>query len=47
MKFMIHITGIRAARYKLIHYYQIEEWELFDLEADHNDMKSVYEDPVY
>jgi arylsulfatase A-like enzyme len=34
--------GIRSDRYKLIHYYTIDEWELFDLETDPDEMKSVY-----
>jgi arylsulfatase A-like enzyme len=36
--------GIRTARYKLIHFYQLGEWELFDLEKDPHEMKSVYAD---
>ena len=39
--------GVRTDRYKLIHYYQIGEWELFDLEADPAEMQSVYDDPDY
>jgi arylsulfatase A-like enzyme len=39
--------GVRTDRYKLIYYYQIDEWELFDLEKDPNEMKSVYDDPDY
>jgi arylsulfatase A-like enzyme len=39
--------GVRTDRYKLIHYYQIGEWELFDLEADPYEMRSVYDDPEY
>jgi arylsulfatase A-like enzyme len=39
--------GIRSDRYKLIHYYTIDEWELFDLEKDPDEMKSVYDDPGY
>jgi arylsulfatase A-like enzyme len=38
--------GVRTDRYKLIHYYQIDEWELFDLENDPIEMQSVYEDPA-
>ena len=34
--------GVADKRYKLIHYYQVGEWELFDLEKDPNEMKSVY-----
>jgi arylsulfatase A-like enzyme len=39
--------GVRTDRYKLIHYYQIGEWELFDLQNDPQEMKSVYDDPAY
>jgi arylsulfatase A-like enzyme len=39
--------GIRTRRYKLIHYYEIGEWELFDLQADPDEMRSVYDDPAY
>ncbi|CAN5834054.1 hypothetical protein BH23PLA1_BH23PLA1_13660 [soil metagenome] len=39
--------GVRDHRYKLIHFYNIREWELFDLERDPHELKSVYEDPAY
>ncbi len=45
--------GIRTDRYKLIHFYphsrrpDMDEWELFDLEKDPSEMKSVYDDPAY
>ncbi len=40
--------GIRTERYKLIHfYYDIDEWELYDLEKDPEEMKNVYNDPAY
>ncbi|MGE3803171.1 MAG: sulfatase [Gemmataceae bacterium] len=39
--------GVRTDRYKLIHYYLINEWELFDLEKDPDELKSVYADPKY
>ena len=39
--------GIRTERYKLIHYYGINEWELFDLEEDPDELRSVYSDPEY
>ena len=38
---------MRTDRYKLIHFYTIDEWELFDLEKDPHEMKSVYADPEY
>ena len=33
--------GVRTARYKLIHFYETDEWELFDLKKDPQEMKSV------
>ena len=40
--------GIRTDRYKLIHfYYDVDEWELYDLQNDPQEMKSVYNDPAY
>lgn len=39
--------GIRTDRYKLIHFYTINEWELFDLEKDPNELSSKYMDPAY
>ena len=40
--------GIRTQRYKLIHFYHdVDEWELYDLENDPNEMQSVYDDPGY
>lgn len=47
----VHCTprhyGVRTDRYKLIHYYGLGEWELFDLEKDPEEMRSVYTDPAY
>lgn len=39
--------GVRTDRYKLIHYYQLGEWEFFDLEKDPDELQSVYADPSY
>jgi arylsulfatase A-like enzyme len=39
--------GVRTDRYKLIHYYTLKEWELFDLQKDPHELKSVYDDPTY
>jgi arylsulfatase A-like enzyme len=39
--------GIRTKTHKLIHYYEIGEWELFDLEADPDELESVYGRPDY
>lgn len=36
--------GVRTDRYKLIHYYDIDEWELFDLDRDPQELRSIYND---
>jgi arylsulfatase A-like enzyme len=38
---------VRTDRYKLIHYYEDDQWELFDLETDPQEMRSVYSEPAY
>ncbi|MHC5001531.1 MAG: sulfatase family protein [Planctomycetota bacterium] len=41
--------GIRTDRYKLMHFYEPEHrcWELYDLQRDPDEMRSVYGDPAY
>ena len=40
--------GIRTKRYKLMHfYYDIDGWELYDLDNDVGELNNVYEDPAY
>lgn len=40
--------GVATDRYKLIHfYYDIDEWEMYDLETDSMEMKNIYDDPAY
>lgn len=39
--------GVRTDRYKLIRFYQIGEWELFDLQKDPNELHNRYDDPAY
>jgi len=40
--------GIRTKKYKLMHfYYDIDAWELYDLEKDPHEMNNVYGDPAY
>jgi len=34
--------GVTDGKHKLINYYQLGEWELFDLEEDPNELKNVY-----
>ena len=36
--------GIRGEKYKLIHYYQFGEWELFDLEDDPLEQTNLYDE---
>lgn len=39
--------GVRTDRYKLIHFYNLGEWELFDLKKDPNELRSVYQERGY
>ncbi len=39
--------GVRTDRYKLINFYHLGEWELYDLKADPRELKSCYNDPAY
>ncbi|MEX1239150.1 MAG: sulfatase [Cyclobacteriaceae bacterium] len=40
--------GVATDRYKLMHfYYDIDEWEMYDLEKDPSEMTNVYNDPGY
>jgi arylsulfatase A-like enzyme len=40
--------GVRTKRYKLIHfYYDIDAWELYDLEKDPLETSNVFGDPAY
>ena len=39
--------GVRTDRYKLIWFYENNEWELYDLEKDKNEMNNVYGQPAY
>jgi len=45
---MIHRhEGAYDGRYKLINFYDLEEWELYDLEADPQEMTNQYDNPEY
>jgi arylsulfatase A-like enzyme len=45
---MVHKhEGIRNERYKLIHFYDLGQWELYDLNKDPHEMHSVFDDPSY
>ncbi len=44
--------GVTNGQHKLIHFYalegkKIDDWELFDLKQDPNELRSVYGDPAY
>jgi arylsulfatase A-like enzyme len=40
--------GVRTDRYKLIRfYYDIEAWEMYDLEQDPQELNNIYNDPAY
>jgi arylsulfatase A-like enzyme len=39
--------GVRTDRYKLIFFYENNEWELYDLQEDKTEMNNVYDSPAY
>jgi len=40
--------GLRTKRYKLVHFYfDIDAWELYDLDKDPGELQNVYENPAY
>ena len=39
--------GVVTDRYKLVHFYTLNEWEMYDREKDPQEMRSVYNDPAY
>ena len=39
--------GIRTERYKLIRFYEFDEWELYDLERDPEELVNRYGDPEF
>jgi arylsulfatase A-like enzyme len=39
--------GVRTQQYKLIHFYNLDEWELYDLDKDPREMRNVYGRPDY
>ena len=38
---------MRTYAYKLIHYDRINQWELYDLNADIAEMNNLYDDPSH
>lgn len=39
--------GVRSDRYKLFYLPKTDEWQLFDMEKDPQEMKSLHDDPAY
>jgi len=37
--------GVRGERYKLIHFYELDEWELYDLASDPQELRNLYGEP--
>ncbi len=45
---MVHRhEGVYDGRYKLMNYYELGEWELYDLESDPREMRNQYANPEY
>ena len=40
-------NGVRDDRYKLIHFYQFDEWEFYDLKTDPDELQNLYEQADY
>jgi arylsulfatase A-like enzyme len=38
--------GVRTLTHKLIYYWKKDQWELFDLRRDPNELRNIYEDPA-
>ncbi|MAY73585.1 MAG: sulfatase [Phycisphaerae bacterium] len=39
--------GVTTERYKLIHFYRLDEWEFYDLEQDPDETRNAIDDPAY
>lgn len=39
--------GVRGERYKLIKFYEFDEWEFYDLQEDPDELTNQYENPAY
>jgi len=38
--------GVRTDRYKLIYFDKLDQWELYDLQADPNELHNIYDSPA-
>ncbi|MGH8018051.1 MAG: sulfatase family protein [Opitutaceae bacterium] len=38
--------GVATERHKLIHFYELEEWEFYDLQTDPTEVRNRYDDPA-
>lgn len=39
--------GVRTTSHKLIHFYELDEWELYDLDRDPGETDNLYADPAH
>ena len=39
--------GVRSERYKLMRFYQFDEWEFYDLKNDPDELTNEYNNPRY
>lgn len=39
--------GVRTEHYKLMHFYEFDEWEFYDLETDPDELTNQYDNPHY
>lgn len=46
-KSVMRHEGVRTDRYKLIHHYWVDQWALFDLKNDPDELHNVYDHPDY
>ena len=40
-------NGVRTERLKLMHFYQFDQWEFYDLEKDPDELTNQYLNPEY
>jgi arylsulfatase A-like enzyme len=40
-------NGVRTEHFTLVHYFEADEWDLFDLQKDPAQLRSVFADPAY